>query len=178
MKRMLWIDLEMTGLDPESCAIIELAAIVTDLKLEPLATYHSVVFQPKSLVEAMDEWNTRTHGASGLLAKIPNGKAIVEVEEDMCAFVTQHFPDEKPVMCGNSIHQDRKFIDRYMMDFSNMLHYRLIDVSSFKQIYEHMFDVKFDKKGDHRALDDILESMAELKHYLEFIQVPTGPETV
>lgn len=177
MNRMLWMDFEMTGLDPSTCGIIEVAAIVTDLKLNAIATYHSVVFQPPELIAQMDEWNQKTHGESGLIDEIAHGKTIDEVECDLIAFIQQHCPDERPVICGNSIHQDRRFIHAYLPRFDGLLHYRMIDVSAFKQVYRHMFDISFAKQGGHRALDDILESIEELKHYLTFIHTPENATT-
>lgn len=171
MERIFWADLEMTGLDPEQSVIIEFAAIVTDLNFKELGSYHSVVYQPPSLLEGMDEWNTRTHTESGLLAGIPNGKKLELVESELLAFIDEHFKEENPVLAGNSIHQDRKFIDRYMPRLSKRLHYRLLDVSSFKLIYNHLYQVRFTKQNTHRAVDDIHESINELKHYLGYVKV-------
>lgn len=170
MKRILWVDLEMTGLDPETCVIIEFAGIVTDLEFRPIETYHSVVFQPQEELAKMDAWNQATHHRTGLAQRVPSGKPLADVERKVIAFAKTHFGDEKPVLAGNSIHQDRRFIDRYMPEFSRLLHYRMIDVSGFKLLFQHRFNLSFTKRETHRALDDILESIEELKYYVTFIQ--------
>lgn len=173
MNKFFWIDLEMTGLDVRENVIIELAAVVTDLDLEILETYHAVVFQPEEELAKMDDWNRTTHGNSGLLAKIPSGKPLALVEQEVLDLVARHFtPEMRPVLSGNSIQQDRKFIEVYMPRLEAVLHYRMVDVSTLKQIYANLFGVRFLKQGSHRALDDIGESIRELKHYLGFIQVP------
>jgi len=173
MNKFFWIDLEMTGLDVSENVIIELAAVVTDLGFETLETYHAVVYQPEHELNKMDAWNRNTHGNSGLLGKIPHGKPLAEVEAEVIALIKRHFSgDERPVLSGNSIQQDRKFIEAYMPMLERELHYRMIDVSSFKQVYANLFGVRFLKQGTHRALDDIGESIRELKHYLGFVHVP------
>ena len=110
MKRIFWVDMEMTGLDPDQSVIIEFAAIITDLQFQPLATYEEVIFQPPEALTNLDDWNTRTHTASGLLAKIPQGKPLAQVETDAIGLIDAHFDGESAVLAGNSIHQDRKFI--------------------------------------------------------------------
>lgn len=171
MQRILWADLEMTGLDPNQHVIIEIAAIVTDLQLENLASFHAIVFQPASELEKMDQWNRDTHGASGLLAQIPAGRPVDEVDRDLLAFVNAAFDDEPVVLAGNSIHQDRKFIDGQMPLLASRLHYRMIDVSSFKQVFRHLYAVEYPKENGHRALDDIQASINELRHYLQFVNI-------
>ncbi len=173
MDKILWVDLEMTGLDPEIAVIIEFAGVITNLQLEPLDQYHAIVYQPEDKMALMNDWVRTTHGKSGLLAKIPEGKPLDQVEREVLAFLRPHFGDERPVLAGNSIHQDRKFIDKYMVDLSEYLHYRMIDVSSFKQIFRYMYGVHLDKASPHRATDDILASIDELKYYLTFITPPT-----
>lgn len=169
MKRIFWVDMEMTGLDPLSSVIIEFAAIITDLEFQPMASYHEVVYQPPKALTNLDEWNTRTHTESGLLAKIPHGKPLKEVEKQAIELLDAHFEGEPAVLAGNSIHQDRKFIDRYMPALSEKLSYRLLDVSSFKQVFNHRYGIQFPKNNNHRALDDIQGSIDELKHYLQFV---------
>ena len=172
MKKIFWVDLEMTGLDPYEAVIIEFAGIVTDLELREIADYQAVVFQPPEELNKMNEWNVTTHGASGLLDLIPNGKPLAQVEQEIISFIANQFGDEKPVIAGNSIHQDRKFIDRYMKDLADHLHYRMIDVSAFKQVFKHLYGVDVVKKNPHRALDDIKSSISELKEYLGYINIP------
>jgi len=172
MEKILWVDLEMTGLDTEQCVIIEFAGIITDLKLEPLDQYHQVIYQPEDRMALMNDWVRTTHTASGLLDLVPNGKPLDVVEAEVLAFLKPHFGDESPVLAGNSIHQDRKFIDKYMVQLGEYLHYRMIDVSSFKQVFRHMFGVNLQKESPHRAHDDIMASISELKQYLGYIKVP------
>jgi oligoribonuclease len=171
MKRLLWIDLEMSGLDVEKEVIIEAAAIVTDLDFNSLETYHSVIYQPQKFIDGMDEWNTEHHSASGLIDLIPNGKDIREVEDELCALVSRYF-DEPPVIAGNTIGQDRNFINKYMPKFAERLHYRMLDVSSWKMIMNHKYQIMYEKRNTHRALDDIKESIEELSHYLSYLTIP------
>lgn len=172
MKKILWVDLEMTGLDPEESVIIEFAGIVTNLQLDPLGKYHKVIYQPPHLLKGMNDWVQKTHSASGLLDMIPDGLPVDKVEAEILSFLKPQFGEERPILAGNSIHQDRKFIDKYMTLLGNYLHYRMIDVSSFKQVFRHMYGVSLEKNTPHRAYDDILASISELKHYLQYIHVP------
>jgi len=175
MKRMFWMDLEMTGLDPEVCTIIEVAVVVTDLELNPLEEYSQVVFQPPEALAVMDEWCIKTHGESGLTADIPHGKPLAEVEEDLLALVDRHYPaNARVVLCGNSIHQDRRFINRYLPRFADRLHYRMVDVSSFKEIFRSCYGVQWEKGNNHRALQDTHESIREFAGYLRYVAVPEG----
>ncbi len=173
MKRMFWMDLEMTGLDPEVCTIIEVAAVVTDLKLTPLEEYTQVVYQPPEALAVMDAWCVKTHGESGLTADIPHGRPLEEVEGELLALVQRHYPaDARVVLCGNSIHQDRRFIDRYLPRLAARLHYRMVDVSSFKEVFRSCFGVQWEKGNNHRALQDTHESIRELAGYLRYVSVP------
>lgn len=172
MDKVFWVDLEMTGLDPATSVIIEFAGIVTDLNLNKIDTYHAVVYQPAEELAKMDAWNVDTHTKSGLLTEIPAGKPLARVDREVVEFLRPHFPESKPVLAGNSIHQDRKYIDRYMENLAGMLHYRMIDVSSFKQIFKHLYHITFPKQNSHKALEDIEASIAELAYYLAFIKVP------
>lgn len=175
MKRMFWMDLEMTGLDPEVCTIIEVAVVVTDLRLQCLEEYTQVVFQPPEALAVMDEWCVKTHGDSGLTADIPHGKALAEVERELLAMVDRHCSaNVRVVLCGNSIHQDRRFIDRYMPHFAARLHYRMVDVSSFKEVFRSCYGVQWEKGNNHRALQDTHESIRELAAYLRYVVVPEG----
>ncbi len=171
MKKLLWVDLEMTGLDVRHERIIEVACIVTDLEFNELHTYETVVKQDQKFIDGMDEWNKRTHGESGLTVKIPLGKDPSQVEMDLMNIVDQYFDaEEKPVLAGNSISQDRLFIDEYMKTFASLLHYRMLDVTSWKILMSDKFNISYKKKNAHRALDDIRESIGELKHYLQFVK--------
>lgn len=171
MTKLFWIDLEMTGLDVQKERIIEVAAIITDLEFNELAQYHAIVKQDQRFLDGMDEWNKKTHGASGLTDKVPHGQEPERVELDLINLVQTNFADEKPILAGNSISQDRLFIDEYMKTFASTLHYRMLDVSSWKIIYANKFNKKYEKKNSHRAVDDIRESIAELRFYLQFIKV-------
>lgn len=170
MEKILWLDMEMTGLDVEQEVIIEVAAIITDIDLNEIDTYHTVVKQPQYYIDNMDEWNQTHHEASGLIAKIPNGKQPDVAETDLIDFTEKHFKGEKAVLGGNTIAQDRLFIDRYFKKFSELLHYRSLDVTSWKLMFNHKFDKTFEKETNHRALDDIRESIEELKYYMQFIK--------
>jgi oligoribonuclease len=173
MKKLLWIDLEMTGLNVDSERIIELAAMITDLDFKELANYHAVIKQEPSFLDSMDDWNKKTHSESGLIDLIPSGKAQKTVENEVLHMISEYFGKEDVVIAGNSISQDRLFIDRYMPELGNRLHYRMLDVSSFKLIFKHKFSKEFQKKNNHRAIDDIKESIEELKFYLQFISFST-----
>ncbi|CAM2010275.1 oligoribonuclease [Acanthopleuribacter pedis] len=166
----LWVDLEMTGLDPIENKIIEFAAVVTDADFNHLTRYHAVVHQPHHELVKMDEWNQSTHRKSGLYDKIPNGKPLCEVDTEITALIQTYFKGERPVLCGNSIHQDRKFIDRYMPELREALHYRMVDVSSFKEVFRQLYGTDFKKADLHRAEDDIQASINELKYYLSFVK--------
>jgi oligoribonuclease len=172
MDRLFWIDLEMTGLDVEKEVVIEAAAIVTDIQLVELDTYETVVRQPQSYLDAMDAWNTEHHGHSGLTAKVPTGREPSLVEDDLIALVAKHFT-APAVIAGNSIAQDRLFINRYFPRFAAKLHYRMVDVTSWKVMLEARFGLRFEKKKAHRALDDIRESLGEMRFYLEQVKPST-----
>lgn len=169
MNKLFWIDMEMTGLDVEKEVIIEVAAVVTDLNFKELDTLETVVKQPQKYLQAMDAWNTEHHKKSGLTVKVPNGMEPDQVEAKLCDLVKKHFPDpkDKPVLAGNSIMQDRLFINKYMPEFAQMLHYRMVDVSSWKVIINNKFNYVYEKSNKHRALEDIRESIQELRHYCD-----------
>lgn len=169
MQKLFWLDMEMTGLDIQKEVIIEVAAIVTDLNFKELDTFETVVKQPQKYLEAMDPWNTEHHKKSGLTAKVPFGMEPDQVEAKLVDLVKKHFPDPKdrPVLAGNSIMQDRLFIDKYMLDLSARLHYRMVDVSSWKVIINNKFKYVYQKANKHRALEDIRESIQELRHYCD-----------
>lgn len=168
MANILWLDMEMTGLEVENERIIEVAAIVTDWNFETLATYEAVVQQPQEFIDRMDDWNKTHHGASGLIAKIPNGKSILAVEDELLDLLSKHFT-EPILLAGNSIGQDRLFINSYMPALAAKLHYRMLDVTSWKLVFQNKYKLHHAKKGSHRALSDIEESISELKYYLSHI---------
>lgn len=172
MEKMLWIDMEMTGLDVDKEVIIEVAAIVTDLKLDTQDTYHSVVRQPQEYLDRMDDWNKTHHSKSGLVDLIPGGKDPVQVENELLSFVEKNFNGDRAVLAGNSIYQDRIFINKYFIRLAEKLHYRMLDVTSFKLIFNYLYQISYTKKqSQHRAVNDIQESINELKKYLSFIDL-------
>lgn len=170
--KLLWVDLEMSGLDVKKEAIIEVAALVTDLNLNPTSpTYHAVVKQPQQFIDNMDEWNKEHHGNSGLIDRIPSGKDPHLVESELISFIKQHIPHEQAILSGNSIGQDRKFIDHHWPKLASTLHYRMLDVTAWKLLFEYKYGIKHEKKDSHRATDDILESIEELKTYTKHITI-------
>ena len=167
---LIWLDMEMTGLEPERDRIIELAIIITDSALQTVAEGPVIaVHQPDTVLDAMDEWNRNTHGQSGLIARVRASRVSeAEAEAQMLAFLAQYVPRRASPMCGNSICQDRRFLARYMPQLEDWFHYRNLDVSTLKELArrwrpEVYAGVK--KAGKHAALDDIRESIAELGHY-------------
>ena len=169
MQKLFWLDMEMTGLESSRDRILEAAVLVTDLQFNVVQTYEAVVFQPPELLEGMDAWCKETHGKSGLSARVPNGISEQLLDEQLEQLSIGVYGKEKVVLCGNSIGQDRKFIEAYLPRFSARLHYRLLDVSSFKIIFENLFQKKFKKENKHTALADVQESINELKYYLDFL---------
>jgi oligoribonuclease len=171
---LIWIDLEMTGLDPFQDQIIEIATIVTDSNLEVLAEGPVIaIYQPESVIKAMDEWNTRQHGRSGLIERVRNSDYdLAQAEEETLAFLARWVPKGESPMCGNSICQDRRFMARLMPRLEAYFHYRNLDVSTLKELARRWKpDIVdgFEKKNSHLAMDDIRESIAELAYYREHL---------
>jgi oligoribonuclease len=176
--RLVWLDMEMTGLDPEKERIIEVAVVVTEPDLTVVAEGPVlVVHQSEALLQAMDKWNQSTHGKSGLIERV---RASVltedEVQTQLIAFLKQHVPTGKSPLCGNSVSQDRRFMYKYMPKLEQFFHYRTVDVSTIKELSRrwHPSLLKgFEKKSRHEALADIYESIDELRYYREhFIRLP------
>lgn len=170
--RLVWMDLEMTGLDPDRERIIEIATLVTDDQLNLIAEGPVLaIHQTDDCLNGMDAWCTRTHGESGLTARV-KASTITEraAELQTLAFLKQHLQAGQSPLCGNSIGQDRRFLVRYMPELEAFLHYRNIDVSTVKELAKRwrpeIMD-GFKKQGTHLALDDIRESIAELRYYRE-----------
>lgn len=160
----------MTGLDPETDRIVEAAVIITNKQLEPVFEWESPVRQPPEVLDNMNDWCKHHHAASGLLDRIQEGITESELDDKLAEITLQYFKKKNPcVIAGNSISQDRKFIDAYLPQFSSRIHYRMLDVSSFKIVFREMLGREFKKQNTHRALDDIRESIAELKYYLSAI---------
>ncbi len=169
---LVWLDMEMTGLDPERERIIELAMVVTNSNLETIAESPVwVIHQSHAQLDAMDEWNKNTHGRSGLIDKVKVSvldEAMVETAA--LEFLQNHVPKGESPMCGNSIGQDRRFMVRYMPTLEDWFHYRNLDVSTLKELckrWKPEVAKGFVKKADHTALADIRESIEELKYYRE-----------
>lgn len=170
---MLWVDLEMTGLDPEVHRILEIGAFVTDFSLTQLpgTEFHALVAQPEEILASASDVVKQMDARNGLFAQIrAEGRPETEVQQAFADFIREHFPDEQAVLAGNSIHQDRRFIRRWWPDADALLHYRMLDVSSFKVYMQGRYGLDFMKQETHRALDDIRESIAELEYYVQWLQ--------
>jgi oligoribonuclease len=169
---LVWIDLEMTGLSPENDRIIEIASIVTDSDLNIIAEGPVLaIHQEEAVLAGMDEWNKRTHAATGLIERV-RASTVTEAEAERLTleFVSRYVAKNRSPMCGNSICQDRRFLARYMPELEAWFHYRNLDVSTLKELVARwrpdLID-GFTKKSTHRALDDIRESIEELRYYRE-----------
>lgn len=167
---LVWIDLEMTGLDPDNEYIIEIATIVTDADLNVLAEGPAmVIHQPDSVLDAMDEWCTNQHGKSGLTQRVKDSTISErEAEQRTIEFLLEHVDRGASPICGNSIGQDRRFLYRHMPELESFFHYRNLDVSTIKELARRWRPEVLDgvkKKGTHLALDDIRDSINELRHY-------------
>ncbi|NYI08296.1 oligoribonuclease [Allostreptomyces psammosilenae] len=180
--RMVWIDCEMTGLDLEADALVEVAALVTDSELNVLGEGVDIVIRPPAeAVAAMPEVVRRMHTASGLLEELDTGVTLAEAERRVLAYVREHVPDAgRAPLCGNSVGTDRGFLARDMPELVGHLHYRIVDVSSVKELARRWYPKAYynspEKRGNHRALADIRESIAELRYYREAVFVPPpGP---
>lgn len=173
MSKILWIDLEMTGLDPATDRILEVAAIITDWNFNQLGTFEAVVKQPEEALNAMPAEVKKMHQKSGLTNRIVDGVDESVAEMQLLEFIDSHFSpsDDKILLAGNSIHQDRRFIRKYWTKVDARLHYRMLDVSSWKVIFANKFKIKWSKKSSHRALDDISESIAEMSEYIGHIRI-------
>lgn len=173
--KLLWVDLEMTGLDPTEDRILEVAAIATDWNFKELATYTAVVkVGPELMKERMvgEFWEKFPEVYAALHAQNETGKNGQIVENELLEFLDEHFAgEERIILAGNSIHQDRKFIDKEWSRLSKRLHYRMLDVSAWKVVFDGKFKKKFAKPEAHRALDDIRGSIEELEYYLKKVKV-------
>jgi oligoribonuclease len=167
---LIWIDMEMSGLDPEKDVVLEVAVIITNSQLEFVAEAPVlVVHQPDSVLDAMDKWNTDTHGKSGLTQRVKDSKLSEDqVADEMVKFIAQYVPQNVSPMCGNSVHQDRRFMVRYLPKLEAWFHYRNLDVSTLKELARRWKPELLDglvKHGKHEALADIQESIEELRYY-------------
>ncbi len=170
--KLLWVDLEMTGLEPEKDKIVEVAAVATGMDLEEIASYRAVVKVDEELMKRRMVgafWEKNAKAREGLMTQNASGKPVATVEKELLAFVDEHFGEEV-YLAGNSIHQDRKFIEREMPKLNRRLHYRMLDVTAWKIYFENALGKKFVKPENHRAEDDIAGSIEELKWYLTFVK--------
>ncbi|MEX1209725.1 MAG: oligoribonuclease [Candidatus Nanopelagicales bacterium] len=183
--RLVWIDCEMTGLDVKRDQLVEIAVIVTDADLVELDEGVNIIIRPAdlSILDGMDDVVRDMHTSSGLLDLIPSGVSLAEAEAEVLAYVQQHVPEaRKAPLAGSSVYVDRGFISRDMPGLDAHLHYRLVDVSSVKEIARRWYPRAYfnspEKTGNHRALGDIRDSIAELRYYRDTVFVPQpGPDT-
>lgn len=170
--KLLWVDLEMTGLEAAQDVILEVAAEITDFDFKTLASYEAMVRQPREVVvERMQKntwWADFPANRDEFIAKLEQGKPSEQVEQELIRLVQEHFGNEPAVLAGNSIHNDRKFIAAWWPALDLKLHYRMLDVSAWKVFMQGKYGVTFEKKEVHRAFDDIQASIAELQHYLSW----------
>lgn len=176
MNRIPFLDLETTGLNEDTCVILEAGLIIVDQDLQEVDVYHEVVYQSEEELAKMDDYCWNIHTQSNLVHEVrASTKTLAEVEDEIIRRLDAEFgPDVKPVLAGSSIHFDRKFIRKHMPRLDKRLHYRMIDVSSFKEAYRLLFGYKrpqsaVPSKPAHRAIPDGRESIAELKHYARFV---------
>ena len=171
--KIIWIDLEMTGLDPEKMVIIEIASIVTDDDLNVIAEGPNIAIgYPEDILNNMEEWSLTHHTASGLLDRVRASRYnCIQAEEATLRFLQRHCNKGESPLAGNSIWQDRRFLARHMPELENFFHYRIIDVSSIKELVRRWYPslAPYEKEKSHMALEDIRESINELKYYREHI---------
>lgn len=169
--KLLWVDLEMTGLTPSKDVILEIAAEITDFDFTPLASYEAHITHPREAVEALMQenawWNAYPTNRDTFLNRLEDGKTNQQVEQELIALIKEQFGDEPAVLAGNSIHADRGFIEYHWPELTKLLHYRMLDVTSWKVVMQGKFGIEYAKKETHRAFDDIHESMEELQFYLD-----------
>ena len=168
--KLLWVDLEMTGLDARQDLILEIAVEITDFDFKPLASYEAHIQQPREAVlERMKRnpwWEAYPKNRDEFLNNLDHAKPSDEVQQDLIELVQTQFGDEPAILAGNSIHADRGFIDQHWPALAQLLHYRMLDVTSWKVVMQGKYGKEFVKKETHRAFDDIHESIEELKYYL------------
>lgn len=172
--KILWVDLEMTGLDAQQDVILEVAAEITDFNFKTLASYEAIIKQPKETVvtrmQANIWWKDFPENRDSFVNNLENGKDLAEVEQELIDLLQEQFGTELAILGGNSIYNDRQFIKQWMPALDLKLHYRMLDVSSFKLLMQGKYGVVFEKNNSHRAFDDIQASIAELQYYLEWFK--------
>ncbi len=172
--KLLWVDLEMTGLDPSEDVILEVAAEITDMDFKTLESYEARVKQRREVVaERMQKnnwWTDFPANRDEFLDNLDNGKPLTKVEQELIRLVNKHFGNEPAILAGNSIWNDRMFIKQYWPALDLKLHYRMLDVSAWKVVMQGKYGVNYEKTNSHRAFDDIQASIAELQHYLDWFK--------
>lgn len=180
--KVLWVDLEMTGLEPTKDMILEVAALVTDFNFTVLGGYEARIAYPREIVAKRMRlntwWNDYPKNRDQFLEHLSEGLPLGEVEQELIALVKAHFGDEPAVLGGNSIHNDRNFIKRWWPQLDSKLHYRMLDVSALKVFMQGRYGIEFAKADTHRALDDIQASIAELEYYLQWLGENAARKTV
>ncbi|HEV2403455.1 MAG TPA: oligoribonuclease [Candidatus Saccharimonadales bacterium] len=175
--KLLWIDLEMTGLDPSRDVILEIAAVITDFSFRSLTQYERTIRHSDAVLERANAWSKQQHTSSGLIERLRSeGKPQADVQTELATLISHHFAGEPAILAGNSIHSDRSFIKHWWPDVEKLLHYRMLDVSSLKVYMQGRYGVIFEKKEAHRAFDDIQESIAEWQYYMTWLQNPKNRE--
>lgn len=178
--KLLWVDLEMTGLDPVKDVILEVAAEVTDMELKTLTSYESCIKQPRELVvkrmQANAWWQDYPENRDAFVNNLAKGKTLKQVEKEMIKLIHEEFGSAPAILAGNSIWNDRLFIRQWMPALDLKLHYRMLDVSAWKVFMHGRFGVEFKKPEVHRAFEDIQGSIAELEYYLEWFKQNSGPQ--
>lgn len=173
--KLLWLDLEMTGLDPKQDVILELSADVTDFDFQSLGRYEALISHPEAKLTSMNVWAQAQHDSSGLTDRVRReGRPEAEVVKELAEFIKQHFAGEPAVLAGNSIHNDRVFIRQWWPEIEALLHYRMLDVSSWKVLMQGKYGVRFEKREVHRAFDDIQASIDEQRYYLDWFKNQHG----
>lgn len=169
--KLLWVDLEMTGLDVEKDVILEVAAEITDFEFNTLASYQACIKRSSEELGRMGDWAMEHHSSSGLIERIKeSGRDDSAVQHELIGFISAQFGREPAILAGNSIHNDRNFIKHWWPEVDSLLHYRMFDVTSFKILMQAKYGVIFEKKEVHRAFDDIQASIAELQYYLDWLK--------
>ena len=169
--KLLWVDLEMTGLDVNKDVIIEVAIEVTDFNFKTLASYEAIIHQSDEVLEQANEWAKNQHAISGLTERVRNqGRPEQEVIHEVVGFIRAQFGPEPAILAGNSIHNDRQFIKRWWPEVEELLHYRMLDVTALKIYMKGKYNIEFEKQEVHRAFDDIQASIAEWQYYMDWLK--------
>ena len=181
MSAIVWMDMEMSGLEPETDRVLEVAVLITDGELNVVAEGPNLVlYQSEEVLSSMDAWNTAHHGQSGLTQRVRDSTVDeAQASAALLGFFSEHTQKKKAPLAGNSIHQDRRFLARYLPEVEDWLHYRNVDVSTIKELARRWYPTQYagrpTKKGSHRAMDDLMESIEELKYYRKALFLPREP---